>query len=253
MVIDLLLYIWVLHRKKKCVKQKTTTYRTLDFSYDILGTCKIFPVKLSINSVDYNAIMIKANYIKDHYKEDELYEKRIFALSCKNDEIILVKQIVNCIKFYLKRNNKIIYSKIKKKLDKKKEEEIRSLIKRLIERLFYKEEGERIRDKNYNKEQIVKNNLGKYVDNKGVAELSYYNELGFDLQALDECICMRDLRELANINKIPETARDGKIYSTFARIRRPVRKHICFRGHRLVERQQAIYHRHCNRYGKCRL
>ena len=95
---------------KKCVKQKTTTYRTLDFSYDILGTCKIFSVKLSINSVDYNAIMIKANYIKDHYKEDEYNEKRIFAISCKNDEIILVKQIVNCIKFYLKRNNKIIYS-----------------------------------------------------------------------------------------------------------------------------------------------
>lgn len=60
---------------KKCAKQKTTTYRTLDFSYDILGTCKIFPVKLSINSSDYNAIMIKANYIKDHYKEDEYNEK----------------------------------------------------------------------------------------------------------------------------------------------------------------------------------
>ena len=105
----------------------------------------------------------------------------------------------------------IIYSKIKKKLDNKKEEEIRSLIIRLIERLVYKEEGERIRDNNYNKEQIVKNNLSECVDNKGVAELSYYNELGFDMQALDECICMRDLRDLANINKIPEVSRDGKI------------------------------------------
>ena len=225
---------------KKCVKQNTTTYRTLDFSYDILGTCKIFPVKLSINSVDYNAIMIKANYIKDHYKEDEYNEKRIFAISCKNDEIILVKQIVNCIKsFYSKRDNysldTIIYSKIKRKLDNKKEEEIRSLIKRLIERLVYREREEEIIESNYNKEQIVKNNPGECVDYKDVAELSYYNELGFDLQALDECICMRDLRDLANINKIPEIAKDGKIYSTFARIRRPVRKHICFRGHRLVE------------------
>ena len=92
--------------RKKCVKQKTTTYRTLDFGYDIFDNCKIFPVKLSINSTDYNAIMIKTNYIKDHYKEDEFYEKRIFAISCKNDEIILVKQIVNCIKsFYSKRDN----------------------------------------------------------------------------------------------------------------------------------------------------
>ena len=171
---------------KKCVKQNTTTYRTLDFSYDILGNCKIFPVKLSINSVDYNAIMIKANYIKDHYKEDEYNEKRIFAISCKNDEIILVKQIVNCIKsFYSKRDNysldTIIYSKIKRKLDNKKEEEIRSLIIRLIERLVYREREEEIIESNYNKEQIVKNNLSERVDNKCVAELSYYNELGFDL------------------------------------------------------------------------
>ena len=43
------------------------------------------------------------------------------------------------------------------------------------------------------------------------------------------------INELANINKIPEVSKDGKIYSTFARIRRPVRKHICFRGHRLIE------------------
>lgn len=120
--------------------------------------------------------------------------------------------------------------------------------------MFYKEEGERIRDNNYNKEQIVKNNLGECVDNKGVAELSYYNELGFDLQALDECICMRDLRDLANINKIPEIARDGKIYSTFARIRRPVRKHICFPWAQASSRP-AIYDVHilpcCPRYSRC--
>ena len=57
----------------------------------------------------------------------------------------------------------------------------------------------------------------------------------FNIAALDECMCLRDLRDLASLNTIPEYGKDGKLYSVFSRIRRPIRKHITFRGNPLVE------------------
>ena len=48
-------------------------------------------------------------------------------------------------------------------------------------------------------------------------------------------MCLRDLRDLASLNTIPEYGKDGKLYSVFSRIRRPIRKYITFRGSPLVE------------------
>ena len=86
-----------------------------------------------------------------------------------------------------------------------------------------------------NKEHIVGNNLGYITDNKHNTKFGYYSELRFSIEALDECMCIRDLRDLASLNTIPEYGKDGKLYSVFSRIRRPIRKHITFRGSPLVE------------------
>ena len=101
-----------------------------------------------------------------------------------------------------------------------------------ISSLYYlKKEKE---DKN-NKEHIVEHNLDYIADNKHNTKFDYYRELRLSIEALDECMCLRDLRDLASLNTMPEYGKDGKLYSVFSRIRRPIRKHITFRGNPLVE------------------
>lgn len=201
---------------KFCIKQETNKYRVLEFGVDILGKQNgIYPVKLTLKKELFESLKIKYDYIKEYYNKDGLKEKRISTLSYNNNELMLVKEIVKSIKS--KRQSSISKSKIDiiNYLD---------LIKDLRERL----------EKN-SKEHIVGNNLDYGVDNKNVVRFDYYSELKFDIKALDECMCLKDLRDLASLNKVPQYGKDGKLYSTFSRIRRPMRKHITFRGEPLVE------------------
>ena len=201
---------------KFCIKQETNKYRVLEFGVDILGKQNgIYPVKLSLKKELFESLKIKYDYIRKHYIKDGLNEKRISTMLYKNNELSLVKEIVKSIKS--KRQSSISKSKIdiSNYLD---------LIKDLRERL-----------EDNSKEHIVRNNLDYSVDNKNVVRFDYYSELKFDIKALDECMCLKDLRDLASLNKVPQYGKDGKLYSTFSRIRRPIRKHITFRGEPLVE------------------
>ena len=201
---------------KFCIKQETNKYRVLEFGVDILGKQNgIYPVKQSLKKELFESLKIKYDYIKEYYNKDGLNEKRISTLSYNNNELMLVKEIVKSIKS--KRQSSISKSKIdiSNYLD---------LIKDLRERL----------ERN-SKEHIVGNNLDYSVDNKKVVRFDYYSELKFDIKALDECMCLKDLRDLASLNKVPQYGKDGKLYSTFSRIRRPIRRHITFRGEPLVE------------------
>jgi hypothetical protein len=201
---------------KFCIKQETNKYRVLEFGVDILGKQNgIYPVKLSLKKESFESLKIKYDYIRKHYIKDGLNEKRISTMLYKNNELSLVKEIVKSIKS--KRQSSISRSKIDicNYLD---------LIKDLRERL----------ERN-SKEHIVGNNLDYSVDNKNVVRFDYYSELKFDIKALDECMCLKDLRDLASLNKVPQYGKDGKLYSTFSRIRRPIRRHITFRGEPLVE------------------
>lgn len=199
---------------KFCIKQETNKYRVLEFGVDILGKQNgIYPVKLSLKKELFKSLKIKYDYIKEYYNKDGLKEKRISTLSYNNNELMLVKEIVKSIKS--KRQSSISKSKIdiSNYLD---------LIKDLRERL----------ERN-SKEHIVGNNLDYSVDNKNVVRFDYYSELKFDIKALDECMCLKDLRDLASLNKVPKYGNDGKLYSTFSRIRRPIRKYVTFRGDQL--------------------
>ncbi len=201
---------------KFCIKQETNKYRVIEFCFDILGKQNgIYPVKLSLKKESFESLKIKYDYIRKHYFKDGLNEKRISTMLYKNNELSLVKEIVKSINS--KRQSSISKSKIdiSNYLD---------LIKDLRERL----------ERN-SKEHIVVNNLDYSVDNKNVVRFDYYSELKFDIKALDECMCLKDLRDLASLNKVPQYGKDGKLYSTFSRIRRPIRKHITFRGQPLVE------------------
>ena len=201
---------------KFCIKQETNKYRVLEFGVDILGKQNgIYPVKLSLKKELFESLKIKYDYIKEYYNKDGLNEKRISTLSFNNNELMLVKEIVKSIKS--KRQSSISKSKI----------DISNywdLIKDLRERL-----------EDNSKEHIVGNHLNYVVGNKNVKRFDYYDELKFDIKALDKCMCLKDLRDLASLNKVPQYGKDGKLYSTFSRIRRPIRRHITFRGEPLVE------------------
>ena len=206
------------------IRQEKNRYEVLEFGFDILGKQnRVFPIKLPINNEDYKVLPIKSDYIKKYYDGAGLNEKREFVMSLNNEDVLLVKDIVNHIK---KITNKTSKTHLTFKIQNNhhfSESYLENLIKELVIRL------------DNNKEHIVGNNLDYITDNKHNTKFDYYSELGFSIEALDECMCLRDLRDLASINTILEYGKDGKMYSVFSRIRRPIRKHITFRGSPLVE------------------
>lgn len=208
---------------KNCVRQEKNKYEVLDFGVDILGKQnRVFPVRLPINDEDYKALPIKLDYINKHYTGAGLNEKREYVMSINNDEVLLVKDIVNHIKKTTNKSSKTDLTFKTQYSHHYSESYLEDLIKELVIRLD-------------NKEHIVGNNLGYITDNKHNTKFGYYSELRFSIEALDECMCLRDLRDLASLNTIPEYGKDGKLYSVFSRIRRPIRKYITFRGNPLVE------------------
>ena len=163
------------------------------------------------------------DYIKKHYAGAGLNEKREFVMSINNDEVLLVKDIVNHIKKTTSKTSKTYLTFKTQYSHHYSEYYLEDLIREIVIRL------------DNNKEHIVGNNFDYIADNKHNTKFDYYRELRFSIEALDECMCLRDLRDLASLNTIPEYGKDGKLYSVFSRIRRPIRKHITFRGSPLVE------------------
>ena len=212
---------------KNGIIQLPNSYRRIEFCFDLFGKQKdVYPVKLSLKKELFDSLKDKFDTIRKYYKEDGLEEKRISIMLYNNNELSLVKNLVASIKKHSKRqltslNNIIFNSKFK--LDNKSY--LLELIKEVLKRLERKD----------NKEQLVRSNLKKVVDNKHNTKFDYYHELRFDIGALDECMCLKDLRDLASLNTIPEYGKDGKLYSVFSRVRRPIRKYITFRGEHLVE------------------
>ena len=208
---------------KNCIRQEKNKYEVLELGFDILGKQnRVFPIKLPISNEDYKVLPIKLDYIKRHYAGAGLNEKREFVMNINNDEVLLVKDIVNHIKKITSKTSKTYLTFKTQYSHHYSESYLENLIKELVIRLD-------------NKEHIVGNNLNYIVDNKHDTKFEYYIELRFNIAALDECMCLKDLRDLAAINTVPEYGKDGKLYSVFSRIRRPIRKHITFRGSPLVE------------------
>ena len=137
--------------------------------------------------------------------------------------MLLVKDIVNHIKQIVNKSSETHLIFKTQYSHYYSESYLEKLIKELVIRL------------DNNKEHIVGNNLSYIIDNKHDAKFDYYSDLGFSIEALHECMCLKDLRDLATINKLPQYGKDSKLYSVFSRIRRPIRKYITFRGSPLVE------------------
>ena len=209
---------------KNGIRQEKNKYEVLEFGFDILGKQnRVFPIKLPISNDDYKVLPIKLDYINKHYTGAGLNEKREYVMSINNDEVLLVKDIVNHIKKTTNKSSKTDLTFKTQYSHHYSEYYLEDLIREIVIRL------------DNNKEHIVGNNLDYIADNKHNTKFGYYSELRFGIEALDECMCIRDLRDLATLNTIPEYGKDGKLYSVFSRIRRPIRKYITFRGSPLVE------------------
>ena len=209
---------------KSGIRQEKNKYEVLEFGFDILGKQnKVFPVKLPMSYEDYKALPIKLDYINKYYTGAGHNEKREFVMSLNNEEVLLVKDIVSHIKKITNKTSKTHLTFKTTYSHYYSESYLEDLIREIVIRL------------DNNKEHIVENNLDYIADNKHNTKFGYYRELRFSIEALDECICLRDLRDLASLNTIPEYGKDGKLYSVFSRIRRPIRKYITFRGSPLVE------------------
>lgn len=208
---------------KYCIKQEPNRYQLLEFGCDILGNQnRVFPIKIPISTIDCQALKIKYNYIRKHYKDVGLEDKRESTMLYNNDELLLVKELVGYIKRLSKNENRSSNNRIYNSISKLGSNYL-ELVKELLKRI----------EREDKREQIVRNNLCHTIDNKSVGRFDYYTELRFSIDALDECMCLKDLRDLASLNKVPKYGNDGKLYSTFSRIRRPIRKYVTFRGERL--------------------
>ena len=89
------------------IKKEPNHYQTIDFSFDFWGNkSKLFPVKLSLKEPTYKTLAVRYNYIRKHYNEDGVIEKRIATMTYNKDEIILIKDIVSLIKNSFSKNSK---------------------------------------------------------------------------------------------------------------------------------------------------
>lgn len=192
-----------------------------------------------------DAIKSQIEHIRKHYGGKTQTSKResIMAVSC--DELVTVskiKELVKDIHCGRIKNARIITRHIKDikgsgTREEKDSKGIEELIIRLLDNI--REEKE---DKNENSEHIGVSELSELFGIKRITQnisarqkLGYYAGLKYEIEALDDCLTMSDRQHLASVNTVPAFKDDGKLYSRLANLRKPIRKHITYGGHRIVE------------------
>lgn len=221
-------------------------YRTgMILGKDLFPSGKTYPVILEFGKENIDALKSQIEHIRKHYGGKEQTGKResIMAVSC--DELVTVSKIKELVKDIHSgkiKNARIITRHIKDikgsgSREEKDSKGIEELIIRLLDNI--REEKE---DKNENSEHIGVSELSELFGIKRITQnisarqkLGYYAGLKYEIEALDDCLTMSDLQHLASVNTVPAFKDDGKLYSRLANLRKPVRKHITYGGHRIVE------------------
>ena len=221
-------------------------YRTgMILGKDLFPSGNTYPVILEFGKENIDALKSQIEHIRKHYGGKEQTGKResIMAVSC--DELVTVskiKELVKDIHCGRIKNARIITRHIKDiKGSGTREEKDSKGIEELIIRLLDKIRAEK-EDKNENSEHIGVSELSELFGIKRITQnisarqkLGYYAGLKYEIEALDDCLTMSDLQHLASVNTVPAFKDDGKLYSRLANLRKPIRKHITYGGHRIVE------------------
>lgn len=89
-------------------------------------------------------------------------------------------------------------------------------------------------------EQYIGNNLNKCIDNVSLVQgnclkFDYYKDVKVDIEIFDRCYCIKDLKHIIRLADIPKYHYDGKLYSAYTNMRRPLREYVCYNGNYLEE------------------
>lgn len=215
------------------ISSTTTEYRIAKVIGVLFDNDKTVPVHIDLPCEFVRALEKKHKHIADEYLSSQ--EKRKSILELNPMEIVVVDLITSLLKdvasnrittkrAFEKRLSHI--EQINKKIHF--DSDILCLIMILIRVI--------------NNKQIAGNNLAYLFDNqfdvfdsKSNDKLSFYQDLKVDIKALDDCLTKRDLLHISRINTVPNYGNGGKIYSALANLRKPIRKHIMYKGENLVE------------------
>lgn len=227
----------------KIKTEKPMQYRTgMILGKDLFPSDKTYPVILEFGKENLDALKSQIEHIRKHYGDKTQTGKRESIIALSFDELVTVSKIKELIKDIHRgktKNARIIMRHINdiKGSDSREEKDskgIEELIIRLLDNI--REEKEE------NSEHIGVSELSELFGIKRIRqnisthqELGYYAELKYEIDALDDCMTMSDLQHLASVNTIPRFKDDGKLYSRLANLRKPIRKHITYGGHRIVE------------------
>lgn len=191
------------------------------------------PVTIKMDSEYVNALKVIHKHIEGAYKFALSKGKSIMEIN--PIEVIVVRHIASLVqgiisnKITTKRtlNDRITkINKYNKRINE--EEDLNPILKRIISVISNK--------------HIVENKLLQIIGIQSVTQLNirnelleYYKDLKIESAALDECLTKRDLGHLSRINTIPNYGSADKIYSALANIRKPIRRHITYKGFEIVE------------------
>ncbi len=214
------------------ISSTTTEYRIICIIGVLFDSEKTVPVHIDLPSELVSALKKKHEYIEKEYIFSQDKSKSIMELNPL--EIAVVEQITKLVKDIV--SNRITT----KRTFEKRLSQIEQFNKKIhFNRDLYDLIMRLVR---INNKQIAENNLLHIFNNqsiihkyKGNKKLSFYQDLKANIEALDECLNKRDLKHLSRINTIPDYSKGGKIYSSLANIRKPIRKHITYKENYLIE------------------
>ena len=221
--------------------EKAKQYRTLFASNSIWFDSTPVPVRLELDKDSLEVFRIKYNHIQDCYLN--LPDKRDMVLNVSVNDILTTQLVVKLIKDLVgkkvcspesvrKRIARIADSWCTKRDIADRRSKIKEIVVGVLKVLAIP-----------SKDKVNLNSLIWLVDSKYRVKtqskinkkLSYYADLRIVVEGLDKCIRMGDLMHLAKLNIVPTFHKDGKLYSHFANLRKPIRTFIRYKNEPLIE------------------
>lgn len=211
--------------------RKTTQYR-IGIIGCLFDNQQYIPVALNYNDEDM-WISIKTKYTCVQLesigsKKESIMNKSYIEVSATQRICELVSKIIKGkIKNPKTISNNIEYVSNKYKYDSKK---IEHIVFGLLKIIRVKEEDE----------QYIGNNCNQYIDDVNIeqrlsSKFDYYKDVKVDIEIFNKCYCIKDLKHIVRLLDIPKYHYDGKLYSAFTNLRRPLRKYVCYKGCYLEE------------------
>lgn len=224
-----------LYGKEVYKRRKLTQYK-LGICVNMFSEDKRYPIILKCNKETWSALKMKYSVITQHYNKEGMSNKKRAIMNINKKEIITTQKICDLVR-------KIYYGRIKSPTtisknittistlySKMNYNEIYDLVYRLLG-IIKREE---------NKEEYIEENLDQHTDSIGVtrifnSKLNYYKDVMVDIEILQECYCVKDLKHIVRLTNIPSFKDNGKLYSAFANLKKPLRQYVCYIGHKLEE------------------